>query len=93
MKYNNGEIVKVGDVITDGSSGREEYRLKNKAKVSYIDKFNILVFALNEFTCHGRGFKSFNMGIITCEPLKIEIDNLTKEELEMYNNSDLYLKE
>lgn len=33
MKYIDGSLVKIGDVFTDGSSGREDVRLKNKAKV------------------------------------------------------------
>ena len=50
-KYlNSDENIKVGDVFTDGSSGSEDVRLQNKAKVLYVDKFILVWFPLNEFT-------------------------------------------
>lgn len=52
MKYIDGSLIKIGDVFTDGSSGREDVRLKNRAKVLYVDKFTFVWFPLNDFTTH-----------------------------------------
>jgi len=94
MKYLDGSLVKIGDVFTDGSSDRENVRLKNKAKVLYADKFVLVWFPLNEFTTHTQHRKekytSKTWGL-SSEPKKVEISDLTKEELDIYNNTNTYL--
>lgn len=94
MKYINGDRVKAGDVITDGTEGRENVRLKNRAKVLYVDKYCLVWFPLNDFTTHSdykpHKWISKDWGL-TQDPIKIELSELTPEELEKYNNSDDYL--
>lgn len=92
MKYINGDIIKVGDIFTDGSNGHEELRLKNKAKLLNVDNFILVWFPLNEFTCHGNKYKSYDWGL-TSEPKQINKDNLTEEELRIYNNTGTYLND
>jgi len=95
MKYINGELVKIGDVFTDGSSGREDVRLKNRAKVLYVDKFILVWFPLNDFTTH-TDFKNekyrSNTWCLSAEPKKVEISELTEEELNIYKNTNSYLE-
>ncbi len=97
MKYIDGSLVKIGDIFTDGSSGREDVRLKNRAKVLYVDKHTLVWFPLNDFTTH-TDFKKekdkyrSKTWCLSAEPKKIEISDLTEEELKMYNNTDFYLK-
>ena len=95
MKYIDGSLVKIGDVFTDGSSGREDVRLKNKAKVLYVDKFVLVWFPLNDFTTHTEHKKekytSKTWGL-SSEPKKIEMDDLTEEELNIYNSTNAYLE-
>ena len=95
MKYIDGSLVKIGDVFTDGSSDREDVRLKNKAKVLYVDKFILVWFPLNDFTAHTDHKKekyiSKTWGL-SSEPKKIEISDLTKEELNIYNTTNVYLE-
>ncbi len=86
IKYIDGTLIKVGDVFTDGSSGREDVRLKNRAKVLYVDKFVLVWYPLNEFT-NNNIYKSQTWAI-TQDPKKIEISELTEEELEFYNQAD-----
>jgi len=90
MRYINKKNIEIGDIITDGSPGNEEFRLKNRAKVLYVDKFHMIWFPLNLFTTHGRGFKSESW-CLTNDPLKIDINDLSKEEMELYLDSSTYL--
>ena len=94
--FTNGDVIKVGDIFTDGGEGRESIRLLNKAKVLYIDKYILVWFPLNDFTAHSSGYSSIkyksNTWRLTSTPKKIELEELTLEELEKYNNSDSYLK-
>ena len=93
MKYIDGSLIQVGDVFTDGSYGREDVRLKNKAKVLYVDKFTLVWFPLNSFTTHSDLEKcKSKTWCLSSSPLKVELSELSTEELEMYNNSDEYLK-
>lgn len=95
MKYIDGSLVKIGDVFTDGSSGREDVRLKNRAKVLYVDKFTLVWFPLNDFTTH-TVFEKEKYGsktwCLSAEPKKVEISELTEEELNIYNNTKYYLE-
>ena len=94
--------MKIGDIFTDGSSGREDVRLKNKAKVLYVDKYVLVWFPLNDFTTHtdypdgwptkNKEFKS-NTWCLSAEPKKVEISDLTEEELINYNSTDHVLTE
>ena len=111
MKYIDGSLVKIGDVFTDGSSGREDVRLKNRAKVLYVDKFTLVWFPLNDFTYRlhedpyrGRHFADWPRTVfekekygsktwcLSAEPKKVEISELTEEELDIYNNTKDYLE-
>ena len=95
MKYKDGSLVKIGDVFTDGSSGREDVRLKNKAKVLYVDKFVLVWFPLNDFTTHTEHKKekyTSKTWWLSSEPKKIEMDDLTEEELNIYNSTNAYLE-
>jgi len=91
-KYLNSDgNIKVGDVFTDGSDGREDVRLKNKAKVLYVDKFTLVWFPLNEFTQHTDYDKSKNTSrtwCLSCEPIKVDLSDLTIEEMGNYNNAE-----
>lgn len=95
MKYIDGSIVKVGDVFTDGTRGREDVRLKNRAKVLYVDKYTLVWFPLNDFTTHMDyekwKYTSRTWGL-SQDPIKVELSELTEEELELYNNTNLYLE-
>lgn len=94
MKYINGELIKVGDVFTDGSSGSKDVRLKNRAKVLYVDKFTLVWFPLNDFTTHTNFEKQKYVSKTWClsaEPKKVELSELTEEELDVYNNTNSYL--
>ena len=52
-QYSNGDIIQIGDVFTDGhDDSRSNERLRNKAKVLYADKWNLIWFPLNDFTTH-----------------------------------------
>lgn len=95
MRYKNGDIIEIGDIFTDGSSGSEDIRLKNRAKVLYVDKFNLVWFPLNDFTTHTNYKKekyTSKTWTLSSNPIKINITELTDEELEMYNSADLYIK-
>lgn len=95
MKYIDGSLVKIGDVFTDGSFGKEEVRLKNRAKVLYVDKFTLVWFPLNDFTTHTDFEREKYMSKTWClsaEPKKVEITELTEEELNVYNNTKSYLE-
>ena len=95
MKYIDGELVKIGDVFTDGSSGRKDVRLKNRAKVLYVDKFILVWFPLNDFTTHTDFEKEKYRSTTWClsaEPKKVDISQLTEEELNIYNNTNTYLE-
>jgi len=94
MKYIDGSLIKIGDVFTDGSSGVEDERLKNRAKVLYVDRYQLVWFPLNEFSTHTQFEKQKYTSKIWClsaEPKNIDISCLTEEELEKYNNANLYL--
>ena len=91
---NSKDEIKIGDVFTDGDSGRTEYRQKNRAKVLYVDKFNLVWFPLNEFTQHTNhnpGYTS-KTWCLSCRPKKIELSDLTEEELTNYNKSEDIVK-
>ena len=95
-KYIDGSLIKIGDVFTDGTlDNREDERLKNKAKVLYVDKYTLVWFPLNDFTTH-TNFKEEKYTSKTCclsaDPKKVDISELTDAELEIYNNTDLYLQ-
>ena len=94
MKYIDGSLIKIGDVFTDGSSGREDVRLKNRAKVLYVDKFTLVWFPLNDFTVHE--FENYiyrsKTWCLSTEPKKVQISELTKEERNIYNNTNSYLE-
>jgi hypothetical protein len=95
MKYTDGSLVEIGDVFTDGSSGSEDVRLKNRAKVLYVDKFILVWFPLNDFTTHTDFEKSkyrSNTWCLSSEPKKVEISDLTEKELDIYNNTNAYLE-
>lgn len=95
MKYIDESLIEIGDVFTDGSSGSEEVRLKNRAKVLYVDKFTLVWFPLNDFTTHtefGNEKYRSKTWCISAEPKKVEISELTKEELDVYNNTKFYLE-
>lgn len=94
MEYIDGSLIKVGDVFTDGSSGREEIRLRNRAKVLYVDKFNLVWFPLNDFTTHTDFEKDKYVSKTWClssDPKKVEISELAEEEFNIYNNTNDYL--
>lgn len=94
MKYIDGSLIKVGDVFTDGSSGNEDYRLRNRAKVLYVDKFVLVWFPLNDFTTHSdyeREKYTSNTWTLSSDPKKIEISELTEQELTIYNTTNSYL--
>lgn len=94
MKYIDGELIKIGDIFTDGSSGSESYRLNNRAKVLYVDKFKLVWFPLNDFTTHAtleREKYTSKTWCLTSAPLKVDILELTEEELNMYNNTSEYI--
>jgi hypothetical protein len=96
-KYvNSDENIKVGDVFTDGSINQEATRLKNKAKVLYVDKYTLVWFPLNEFTQHTDFDKSKNTSrtwCLSCDPIKVDIGDLTDEEMENYNNAELIVQQ
>ena len=94
MKYIDDSLVKIGDVFTDGTYGREDVRLKNRAKVLYVDKFILVWFPLNEFTTHTDSKNKYrsNTWTLSSEPKKMEILELTEEELSIYNSTNLYLE-
>tara|TARA_R110002012_G_C11514566_1_gene598796 strand:- start:236 stop:514 length:279 start_codon:yes stop_codon:yes gene_type:complete len=89
-KYiNSDDEIKVGDVFTDGSEGQEDYRLKNRAKVLYVDEFTLVWFPLNEFTQHTDFDNSKNTSRTWClssKPIKLSLSDLTDEEVRNYNN-------
>jgi len=102
-KYKDGSLVKVGDVITDGAVGREEVRLKNRVKVLYIDNFCCVVFPLNDYSCHFPMWSDINYKPTIKDyksrtwsftyPKRVDISELTEEELLIYNSTDKYLFE
>jgi hypothetical protein len=91
-KYTNGEIMKIGDIFTDGiDDSRSDVRLLNRAKVLYVDKFVLVWFALNEHTAHTfskEGMYESKTWMLTPKPKKVDISELTKDELKVYNNID-----
>jgi hypothetical protein len=87
MKYKDGQVVKAGDIFTDGDHGREDIRLKNRAKVMYVDNYQLVWFPLNDFTQHGEILKS-NTWSLTTTPIKVELNELTDHELKMYELAD-----
>lgn len=89
-KYSDGSDIKVGDIITDGGQGRESVRLMYRAKVLYVDSYTLVWIPLNEITTLGRGYKSCKWQL-TSHPKKIEISDLTPEEIDIYDNSDRLL--
>jgi hypothetical protein len=95
-KYiNSKEKIKIGDVFTDGDNGHTEYRQKNRAKVIYVDKFVLVWFPLNKFTQHTNTNirNTSRTWCLSCRPKKIEMSDLTEEELTNYNNADNILKQ
>lgn len=94
MKYIDGSLINIGDIFTDGSSGSEDMRLKNKAKVLYVDKFVLVWFPLNDYTTHTNykeeKYRS-KTWCLSAEPKKIEMTDLTDEELNIYNTTNDYL--
>ena len=95
MRYIDNSEMKIGDVFTDGAYGREDVRVKNRAKILYVDKYCIVWFPLNDYTArHGMAQVPTyisNDWNITSKPKKIETSELTKEELFIYKNTHLYL--
>lgn len=89
-KYSDGSEIQVGDIITDGGLGRESTRLLYRAKVLYVDQYTLVWIPLNEITTLDKGYKSCTW-TLTSYPKKIEISDLTPEELNIYNNSDKFL--
>ena len=91
---NSDDEMKPGDIFTDGDSGHEGYRRKNKAKVLYVDKFNLVWFPLNDHTEHTfhqiDKFRS-NTWYLSGNPFKLDISDLNQEELDRYNNTDSYV--
>lgn len=90
QRYIDGTEIKVGDIFTDGTiDHQQEYGLKNRAKVLYVDKFKLVWFPLNDFTNHndydGDKWQSRTYDL-SAEPKKVEIEELTEEELKMYNS-------
>lgn len=78
MKYIDGSLVKIGDIFTDGSSGSEHVRLKNRAKVLYVDKFTLVWFPLNDFTTHTnfeKGKYTSKTWCLSAEPKKLKSQN------------------
>ena len=95
MKYSNGELIKIGDIFTDGASGRECDRLKCKAKVLYVDKFTLVWFPLNDITAATSFQEEMYTSkdwCLTSKPKKVDISELTEEELNIYNNTKYYLE-
>jgi hypothetical protein len=96
QKYIDGTEIKVGDIFTDGTNNHQQIRLKNRAIVLYVDKFNLVWFPLNDFTTH-TDFKkekwTSRTWRLAAEPKKVEIEELTEEELKMYNSVDMYIKQ
>jgi len=90
MHYKNGDQIKVGDIFTDGGDGREGVRLKKRAKVLYVDKYNLVWFGLNEQSQFCTIAKSETWQI-SKYPVKVEISDLTEDELAMYLSSDSIL--
>ena len=95
MIYIDNSEMKIGDVFTDGASGREDVRVKNRAKILYVDKYCIVWFPLNNYTAR-TGWMQVPTYIsndweLTGKPRKVEISELTKEELFIYKNTHLYL--
>ena len=96
MKYSNGELIKIGDIFTDGSYGREYDRLKIRAKVLYVDKFTLVWFPLNRDSACTSFEEEVYMSkdfCLTSKPKKVDISELTEEELNIYNNTDYYLED
>ncbi len=94
-KYIDGTEIKVGDVFTDGTlDSLQDYRLKNRAKVLYVDNFVLVWFPLNDFTTHTDYYREkwTSRTYLRTNPKKVEIEELTEEELKMYNTTDKYTK-
>lgn len=101
-RYNDGSLVRVGHVITDGGKDREELRTKNRVKVLYVDKNCCVVFPLNDFSCHFPMWSDINYEPTIKDyksrtwtftyPKKVDIEELTEDELLIYNNTDKYLQ-
>jgi len=89
-RYIDGREIKVGDIFTDGSDNQTHIRLKNRAKVLYVDKFTLVWFPLNDFTIHSYGYKS-NTWCLSSDPKKVEMSELIEDELKIYNSSNEYL--
>lgn len=96
MKYIDGTDMRIGDIFTDGTPDRLDVRLKNKAKVLYVDKYTLVWFPLNDFTVHtdsiGRKWVS-NTWCLSGDPKRVDPSELTQEEREMYDTSHEYLFE
>jgi hypothetical protein len=94
MFYIDGTKIQVGDVFTDGSAGREEVRLQNRAKVLYVDDYTLVWFPLNEFTIHNdlktHRYTS-NTWCLSAEPKKVDLSELTDDELIMCNSVNDYI--
>lgn len=94
MNYITGEKMKINDIFTDGSIGREDVRLMNRAKVLYVDEHTLVWFPLNLFTSnHNSGSVIYrsNTWCLTTKPKKVHVDELTKEESVMFNNVYLHI--
>ena len=89
LKYiNTDEKIKVGDIFTDGyGDNLMEYRRKNKAKVIYVDRFNLLWYPLNDFTTHNNGYKT-NTYCLSSDPYKLDMKDLDEKEILLYNKID-----
>lgn len=72
MKYIDGTDVRIGDIFTDGTPDRLDVRLKNKAKVLYVDQYTLVWFPLNDFTTHTLTLKYVNM----CQTLGAYLETL-----------------
>ena len=95
MKYIDGSLVEINDVFTDGTYGREDVRLKNRAKVLYVDKYTLVWFPLNDFTTHTNSQNAKYTSkdwCLSAEPKKLQLNELTEEELDLYNNTNTYLQ-
>lgn len=88
--YIDGSPIQVGDVFTDGGTGRESDRLQNKGKILYVDKYNIVWFPLSSPPNVPLVDRSLSWFIKY--PKKVNIEDLTKEEFHRYSNSDKFLK-
>lgn len=96
MKYIDGTDMRIGDIFTDGTPDRPDVRLKNRAKVLYVDKYTLVWFPLNDFTTHTdseRGKWTSKTWCLSSNPKRVDPSELTQEEKEMYDTSHQYLFE